>query len=44
VKFKHRIKQATHNAGKEVVWDIDPVNEYEAQSAINPFIGIIIRK
>jgi len=27
-----------------MVWNIGPVNEYEAQSAIIPFVGIIIRK
>jgi hypothetical protein len=30
--------------GREMVWNIGPVNEYEAQSPIIPFIGIIIRK
>jgi hypothetical protein len=25
-------------------WKIGPVNEYEAQSEIIPFVGIIIRK
>jgi hypothetical protein len=33
---------ASHNAGREMVWNIGPVNEYEAQSAIIPFVGIII--
>jgi hypothetical protein len=27
-----------------MVWNIGPVNEYGAQSAIIPFFGIIIRK
>jgi hypothetical protein len=27
-----------------MVWKIGPVNEYEAQSAIIPIVGIIIRK
>jgi hypothetical protein len=27
-----------------MVWNIGPVNEYEAQGAIIPFVGIIIRK
>jgi hypothetical protein len=27
-----------------MVWNIVPVNEYEAQSAIIPFVDIIIRK
>jgi hypothetical protein len=27
-----------------MVWNIGPVNEYEAQSAIIPFVGTIIRK
>jgi hypothetical protein len=27
-----------------MVWNIGPVNEYEAQSAIIPFVVIIIRK
>jgi hypothetical protein len=26
------------------VWNIDPVNEYEAQNSVIPFVGIIIRK
>jgi hypothetical protein len=33
-----------HNAGREMVWSIDPVNECEAQSAIIPFVSIIIQK
>jgi hypothetical protein len=28
----------------EMVWKIGLVNEHEAQSAIIPFVGIIIRK
>jgi hypothetical protein len=35
---------ASHNAGRGIVWNIGPVNEYEVQSAIIPFVGIIIRK
>jgi hypothetical protein len=27
-----------------MVWNIGPINEYEAQSAIIPLLGIIIRK
>jgi hypothetical protein len=27
-----------------MVWNIGPINEYEAQSAIIPFVVIIIRK
>jgi hypothetical protein len=27
-----------------MVWNIGPVNEYEAQSAINPFVGIILKE
>jgi hypothetical protein len=27
-----------------MVWNTGPVKEYEAQSAIIPFVGIIIRK
>jgi hypothetical protein len=38
------LSSSSHNAGKEMVWDTGHVNEYEAQSAIIPFIGIIIRK
>jgi hypothetical protein len=34
----------SHNAGGGMVWNIGPVTEYEARSAIIPFIGIIIRK
>jgi hypothetical protein len=35
---------ASHSAGRERVWNIGPVNEYEAQSAIIHFVGIIIQK
>jgi hypothetical protein len=35
---------ASHDAEREMVWNIGPVNEYEAQSAVIPFVGIIIRK
>jgi hypothetical protein len=35
---------ASHNAGREIVWNADPVNEYEAQSTIIPFVGIMIQK
>jgi hypothetical protein len=34
----------SHNAGREMVWNIGPVNQYEIKSAIIPFVGIIIRK
>jgi hypothetical protein len=27
-----------------MVWNVGPVNEYETQSVIIPFVGIIIRK
>jgi hypothetical protein len=27
-----------------MVWNIGPVNKYEAQSAIIPFVGIKVRK
>jgi hypothetical protein len=33
-----------HNTGREIVWTIGPVNEYEAQTAIIPFVGVITRK
>jgi hypothetical protein len=33
---------ASHKAGKEMVWNIGPVNE--AQSAITFFVCLIIRK
>jgi hypothetical protein len=36
--------QASHNAGRSVVWNIGHVNEYEAQSARIPCVGIIIGK
>jgi hypothetical protein len=32
---------STFHAGREMVWTIGPVIEYEVQSAIVPFIGII---
>jgi hypothetical protein len=38
------MKQASHNAGREMVWNIGPVNEYEAQRVVISFVGIIIRK
>jgi hypothetical protein len=44
VKFKLWNKQASHNAGTEMVWHIGPVKEYEAQCAIIPFVGVITRK
>jgi hypothetical protein len=31
-------------AGREMVWNIGPVNECEAQSAIVPFVSMIKRK
>jgi hypothetical protein len=43
-ELSYGIKQASHNAVRETVWNIAPVNEYEAQSAIIPFVGIIIGK
>jgi hypothetical protein len=42
--LSYRIKEASHNVGRETEWNIGPVNKYEAQSAIIPFVGIIIRK
>jgi hypothetical protein len=33
---------ASHNAGRQMVWNIGPVNEYDPQGAIIPFVGIII--
>jgi hypothetical protein len=38
------MKQTSYNVGRQAVWSIGPVNEYEAQSPIIPFVGIIIRK
>jgi hypothetical protein len=35
---------ASHNAGRKMVRNIGPVNEYEARSARIPFVCIIIRK
>jgi hypothetical protein len=29
---------------REIVWNIGPVNEYEVQSVIIPFVGIILNK
>jgi hypothetical protein len=34
----------SHNAGREKLWNTGPVSEYEIQSAIIPFVGIIIQK
>jgi hypothetical protein len=34
----------SHNAGRQIVWNIGPVTEYAAQSVIIPFVGVIIRK
>jgi hypothetical protein len=34
--------QASHNAGREMVWNIGPVKEYEAEIAIIPLVSIII--
>jgi hypothetical protein len=34
----------SHNVGREVAGSTGPVNEYGAQTAIIPFVGIIIRK
>jgi hypothetical protein len=44
VKSSYRIRQASYNAGREVVWNIGPVYDYEAQSGIVPFLGVMIRK
>jgi hypothetical protein len=35
---------ASNNAGREMVLNIGSINEYEAQSAIIPSVGVIIRK
>jgi hypothetical protein len=43
-ELSYGIKQTSHNAVRETVWNIAPVNEYEAQSAIIPFVSIIIGK
>jgi hypothetical protein len=32
---------ASHNAGREMIQNVSPVIEYEAESAIIPFVGII---
>jgi hypothetical protein len=42
--LSYRIIQASHNSGRELVSNIGPVNEYEAQISIIPFVGIIIRE
>jgi hypothetical protein len=34
----------SHNAGRKMVRNIGPANEYEARSVITAFVGIIIRK
>jgi hypothetical protein len=34
--------QPSHNEGREIIWNIGPVNEYEVQSSIIPFVSIII--
>jgi hypothetical protein len=34
----------SHKAGREMERNIGPVNEYEAQIVIVPFVSIIIRK
>jgi hypothetical protein len=44
MKLRCSLKLASHNVGREMVWNIGPVNGYKAQSAIFPFVGIIIRK
>jgi hypothetical protein len=44
VKFNLLNKASSHSAGGEMVWNIVPVNGCEAESAIIPFFGIIIRK
>jgi hypothetical protein len=38
------IKQVSHHARKQMVWNIGPVNEHEAQSAIISLFDVIIRK
>jgi hypothetical protein len=35
---------ASHNAGREMVWNNGPVNEYEAQSEIIHFVSLIIMR
>jgi hypothetical protein len=42
VKLSYRLKQASQNAGRKTAWNIGPVHEHEAQSAIIPFVGIIV--
>jgi hypothetical protein len=37
-------KATFSHAGREMVWNIGPVNECEAQSAIIPFVSMIKRK
>jgi hypothetical protein len=34
--------QASHQEERKVVWNIGLVNEYEAQSAIIPFVSMTI--
>jgi hypothetical protein len=38
------LPSASHNEGREMVPNIVPVNEHEAQSTIVPIVGIKIRK
>jgi hypothetical protein len=40
-KFKLQNKARFSQWGREMVWNISPVNEYEARSAIIPFVGTI---
>jgi hypothetical protein len=42
--ISYKIKQVSRDAGKEMVYNTDRVSECEAQSAIIPFVWIIIRK
>jgi hypothetical protein len=42
VKVSYRLKQASQNAGRKTAWNIDPVHEYKAQSAIIPLVGITV--
>jgi hypothetical protein len=35
---------ASHNTGRERLWNVGSVNEYEALSAIIPFVGVIIQR
>jgi hypothetical protein len=42
--FLKSLPCVSHNAGREIIWNIGPENEYKTQSPVIPFVGIIIRK